>query len=108
MFKFKVGDDVLVTAGRDKGKKGKVQKVWIKENKLTVSGVNIYKRHKKATKNQGSGIFEVTRPLSLANLQIICPKCSKPTKIAFQQKGKSKERICKKCKGIITVEGSKK
>lgn len=108
MFKFQLGDEVLVTAGRDKGSKGKVQKVWLKEKKLTVSGVNIYKRHRKATKNQGSGIFEVNRPISVANVKIICPKCSKPTKIGFLLKGNSKERVCKNCKGVITVERGKK
>ncbi|KKR78038.1 MAG: 50S ribosomal protein L24 [Candidatus Curtissbacteria bacterium GW2011_GWA1_40_9] len=108
MFKFKTGDEVIVTAGRDKGKKGKVQKVWGKEYKLTVSGVNIYKRHKKATRSQKSGIFEVNRPITVANVQIICPKCGKQTKISFQTIGKFKERVCKKCKGIVTVERSKK
>ncbi len=46
MFKFKVADEVIVTAGRDKGKKGKIEKVLEKENKIVVAGVNLYKRHK--------------------------------------------------------------
>lgn len=99
MFKFKVGDEALVTAGRDKGKKGKIEKVFEKENKIVVAGVNLYKRHKKATRSQGSGIFDVTRPMSVANIAIICPKCSKQTKIGFLIEGKNKVRVCKKCKG---------
>lgn len=108
MFKFKVGDEILITAGRDKGQKGKVQRVYLQESKLTVGGVNIYKRHKKATRNQGAGIFEVTRPISTAAVAIICSKCGKPTKVGFKVTGKTKERICKKCGGVITIERSKK
>ena len=49
MFKVKVGDQVQIMIGRDKGKKGKVEKVYEKEGSVVVSGVNIYKRHRKAT-----------------------------------------------------------
>lgn len=108
MFKYKVGDEVLITAGRDKGKKGKIEKVLVFENKLVVGGINIYKRHRKATKAQGAGIFSVTRPVQVANVAIICPKCSKPTRVGFTTEGKIKERICKKCKGRITNPGSQK
>lgn len=108
MFKFKVADEVLVTAGRDKGKKGKIEKVLEKEEKIVVAGINLYKRHKKATRSQGSGIFDVTRPIPVANVAIICPKCSKPTKIGFVQEGKIKVRICKKCKGRLTSERNTK
>lgn len=108
MYKFKVGDEILVTMGRDKGKKGKVQKVLENENKLVVTGINIYKRHRKASKNQGAGIYEVTRPIPTASIAIICPKCGKVTKVGFQISGKNKERICKKCKAVITTEKNKK
>lgn len=104
MFKFKVSDEVLITAGRDKGKKGKIQKVLTDENKVVVTGVNIYKRHRKATKSQKAGIYEITRPVPVANVSIICPKCSKPTRIGFLIEGKNKYRICKKCKGKITTK----
>lgn len=102
MFKFKTGDEVLITAGRDKGKKGKIEKVLVGENKVVVTGVNLYKRHRKATRNQKAGIYEITRPVDVANVAIICPKCSKPTRVGFVQEGKNKFRICKKCKGKIT------
>jgi len=77
MFKFKVGDEVLVTSGRDKGKKGKVEKVFPSEYKLVVSKVNIYKRHRKATRQRGAGIYEIARPISVSKVAIICPKCAK-------------------------------
>lgn len=101
MFKFKVGDEVVIQAGKDKSKKGKIEKIFLKEKKIVVSGVNIYKRHKKATKNQGAGIFEVTRPIAVSKTAVVCPKCGKPTRVGFQMDGKTKNRVCKKCKGII-------
>ena len=102
MYKFKVGDEVRITAGREKGKKGKVEKVLPKEHKLVVAGVNIYKRHKKATRTQSAGIFEITRPIPVANLAVICPKCGKITRVGCKMEGKIKHRICKKCKGQIS------
>lgn len=101
MFKFKVGDEILVTAGRDKGKKGKIEKVFQKENKITVAGINIYKRHRKVTRTQPAGIYEITRPMPVANIAIICPKCTKLTRVGFTLEGKIKSRICKKCQGRL-------
>lgn len=101
MFKYKVGDEVLITAGRDKGKKNKIEKVLPRENKVVVAGVNIYKRHKKATSSQKAGIYETIRPISVSKVSVICPKCSKPTRIGFKINGKEKNRVCKKCKGVI-------
>lgn len=101
MFKFKKGDEVLVTAGKDKGKKGKIEKVLPKEHKVIVAQVNLYKRHRKVSRNQPAGIYEITRPLPVANVALICPKCLKPTRVAFIIDGNTKSRLCKKCKGRI-------
>ena|SRR3989344_6882624 len=101
MFKYKIGDEILVTAGREKGKKGKIIKVLPKENRVVVGGVNVYKRHKKVTKNQPAGIYDITRPISVASIAIICPKCNRITRVGFEKEGKVKNRICKKCKSKI-------
>lgn len=101
MYKFKVGDEVIVTVGKDKGKKAKIEKIYKSENKISASGVNVYKRHKKATRSQGAGIYEITRPLPIANVALICPKCSKQTRVGFELEGKVKYRICKKCEGRL-------
>lgn len=102
MFKFKIGDEVQITAGREKGKHGKVQKVFPRENKLVVENINIYKRHRKVTRTQPAGIYEITRPITVANIALVCPKCSKLTRIGLSFEGKIKHRICKKCKGVIS------
>ena len=104
MFKFKKNDEVLITAGRDKGKKGKIEKVLESESKIIVAGVNTYKRHRKATRNQAAGIYEISRPIAVSKIAIVCPKCNKPTRVGFQVTGKTKVRICKKCKGTIIFQ----
>lgn len=104
MFKYKIGDEVLITAGREKGKKGKIEKVLPKEDKVVVGGVNVYKRHKKVSRSQPAGIYEITRPITVANIALICPKCNKSTRVGFEKEGKTKIRICKKCKGRINFK----
>lgn len=101
MFKFKVGDEVLITTGKDKGRKGKIEKVLPKENKIVVAQINIYKRHKKVSRTRSAGIYEVVRPIDTAKVAIICPKCNKPTRVAISFEGKSKNRLCKKCQGSL-------
>jgi len=102
MLKFKIGDEVIITAGRDKGKKGKIEKVFATEASLIVSGVNIYKRHRKVTRSQAAGIYEISRPVNVANVAIICPKCGQRTRVSFTEEGTKKNRICIKCKGVIS------
>lgn len=102
MFKFKIGDEILITSGKDKGKKGKVEKVFGSQSKVIVEGINIYKRHKKVSKNQPAGIFEIARPIDLAKISLICPKCGKSTRVGFIMDGNDKKRICKKCSGRLS------
>lgn len=102
MNKYKIGDEVQVTTGRDKGKKGKIEKVLAKENKIIVTAVNVYKRHRKVTRRLPAGIYEITRPILASKVAIICPKCGKTTRIGFTIEGKTKIRICKKCKGRMS------
>lgn len=101
MNKFKVGDEVQITSGRDRVKKGKVGRVLARENMLVISGANLYKRHRKATRTQKAGIYEIERPLSMSKVALVCPKCARPTRVGFKIDGKTKNRICKKCQGVI-------
>ena len=101
-MKIKSGDEVMVLVGKDKGNKGKVDKVLPKLNTAIVVGINIYKRHKKAQKGtiQG-GVIDITKPIAISNLSIVCPKCKLPTKIGYKLEKNSKKRVCKKCKQVI-------
>lgn len=101
MFKFKLGDEVKISIGKDKGKTGKIEKIITRENKLVVTGINIYKRHKKVSKNNPAGIYEITRPIDVSKITLICPKCQKLTRVGFILDAKTKKRVCKKCKGVL-------
>ncbi len=102
MLKFKVGDEILVTAGKDKGKKGKIERVIPKEAQIVVAGVNMYKRNiKGSSKVRQSGIIDIVKPISVGNVAIVCPKCKLPTRIGYVTKNNEKNRVCKKCDQII-------
>jgi len=98
-MKIKLNDKVLVIAGKDKGKKGKVIRLSAKNEKVVVEKMNMRTKHiKKSSAGAGEKItFEA--PMNSSNVMVICPGCSKPTRVAYKmlQNGK-KERACKKCK----------
>ena len=94
-------DEVSVLQGRDKGKKGKIEKIISKKNQLFISGVNLYKKHVKKSGNKAGGIFQVMKPLDVSKVVLICPKCNLPTKPEFKIGENQKKRICKKCKQEI-------
>ena len=98
-MKIKRDDTVLVIAGRDKGKKGKVNRGLPKVQKVIVAGVNIVKRH---TRPRGivrqAGIIEHEAPLSVSNVALICTKCNKPTRVGYALLADgTKVRTCKHC-----------
>jgi len=103
MRKIKTGDTVLVIAGKDKGKRGVVQKVFPKEMRAVVDGVNRIKKHVRPTPaNPQGGIIEVFGKIHISNLMLICPKCGKPTRVGIRIfEDKRKARYCKKCGDII-------
>ncbi len=99
-------DTVLVLAGKDRGKKGRVIKVLIKADKVLVEKVNMVKRHTRPNQElpQG-GIVEKEAPIHVSNLQVICSKCGKPTRIAHKTLSSGqKSRSCKKCGEILDKE----
>jgi len=98
-MKFKKNDEVLVTIGKDRGKKGKIEAVIPKKQSVLITGVNIYKKHLKPRgQNKPGGIIDITKPLNVAKIALICPKCGKPTRVGYQlNDGREKLRICKKC-----------
>lgn len=97
-MKLHKNDTVKIIKGKDKGKKGKIMKVYPETNSVLVEGVNQYKRHLKArSQNQPSEIVTITKPLSVSNVALVCSKCGKITRIGFAVKNDGKVRICKKC-----------
>ncbi|MFH0801487.1 MAG: 50S ribosomal protein L24 [bacterium] len=100
----KKNDTVVVLSGKDSGKKGKILKVITEDMKVLVEGVNISKRHTRPRppKIPQGGILEKAQPMSSSNVQLVCPKCSKPTRIAHKQSSEGKnERVCKQCGEVI-------
>jgi len=92
-------DMILVISGDDKGKRGKVLKVFPKHNRLIVESINFIKRHERPTqKNPKGGIVEKEAPIQASNVMVICGKCNNPTRLSHRrlQDGK-KARICKHC-----------
>ena len=80
-MKIKVGDEVLVIAGRDKGKNGKVVKTLKSEDKVVVEGINIVKKHVKPNnQNDKGGIFDIEAPIHVSNVKKIEAKATKKTK----------------------------
>ena len=99
----KKGDNVLVIAGKDKGKSGKVLTAIPADNAVVVSGINIVSKHKKPRNAQDKGgIVKKENKIDSSNVQIICPECGKATRIAhaIDENGK-KFRQCKKCKASL-------
>ena len=102
-MKLKTSDNVIITLGKDKSRQGKILAVNLKEHTVLVEGMNMYKRHQKATYGRQAGIIERPRPLDVAKVALVCPKCSKPTRVGFQlnEKTNKKERVCRKCHKVI-------
>lgn len=101
-MKILKNDEIKIIRGKDKGKTGKIEKVFAKANKVLVLGVNEYKRHmKKRTQDDKSQIVTITKPLPMANVALICPKCKKETRVGFKMEKDAKVRFCKKCEKTI-------
>lgn len=97
-MKIKKGDTILVTTGKDKGKKGKVLSVFPQKNKIIVEGVNITKKHRRPRHEREKGqIIEVVKPIDISNVKFICSKCNKATRVGYKVVEKKKYRVCKKC-----------
>lgn len=102
MLKIKKKDTVLVRAGKDKGKQGEVLKIDRQRNRVIVSKINKVKKHSRPSQQDPGGVVEKSAPVHISNLQVVCPKCNKPTKVKFDRLDDGeKVRVCKKCGEII-------
>ena len=101
----KKGDTVVVIAGKDKGKKGKILEVFPKDNRVIVDGVNIVSKHKKArTQQEQSAIIKKTAPIDASNVMVVCGVCGKATRVAHREIDGKKVRVCKKCSASLDKE----
>ena len=101
---IKKGDTVEVVHGKDKGKRGKVLTVLLSDQKAVVEGINLVKKHTRATQqNPQGGIITKENPMRISNLRLVCSRCSKLTKVKRSTVSDSRYRvrICKKCNEII-------
>ncbi|MEW6517459.1 MAG: 50S ribosomal protein L24 [candidate division FCPU426 bacterium] len=102
--KLHKNDIVTVISGKDKGKNGKILKIFPKDGKAIVEKVNFVKRHSRRTqKMPQGGILEKEAPLALSKLKLICNKCNAVTSVKFQKAGNTNQyvRTCKKCKEML-------
>ncbi len=102
-MKIRKNDTVLVIAGKDRGKKGKVRFAYPKENRVLVEGVNFIKRHARATRGvRQAGIIEREMPIHVSNVMLICNRCNRPVRVGFRflEDGR-KVRICRACQEVI-------
>ena len=95
---IKKDDLVVVLSGKDKGKQGKVLEVMPKSGKVVVEKVNVVSRHTKPRKQgEEGGIMKREAAIAACKVQVVCPKCSKGTRVAHKIEGGKKTRVCKHC-----------
>jgi large subunit ribosomal protein L24 len=108
MQKLKVGDTVQVISGAERSekspasKRGKVLKIDREAERVTVEGVRMVKRHtRKTAQAPEGGIIEKAGTVALSNVQVVCAKCDKPTRVGIRADGDKKKRFCKNCDALI-------
>jgi len=97
-------DNVVVLAGRDRGKRGRVLSVAPAKERVVVEGVNMIKRHTKPNpqRNIKGGVVEREGTIALASVQVVCPECGRPTRVGNRLMGDGRKvRVCRKCDGVI-------
>ena len=99
-MRIRAGDNVIMLAGKDRGKTAKVLSFSPKDYKIVVEGLNLVKKHQRPKKQgQKGGIISVPRPIDISNVMLVCRHCGKPARMGVGHKDKKVIRICKNCKG---------
>jgi large subunit ribosomal protein L24 len=106
---IKKGDEVLIIAGKDKGKRGKIKEALPREGRVLIEGINIVKRHMKARgPRKPGGIIDMEAPLHASNVMVICPSCGRASRTGkrfleeLDHKGRPRKvRFCKACDAVI-------
>ncbi len=102
-MRLKKNDTVTVLKGKERGKKGKILKLNPEKMNAIVENINMVKKHMRKTRdNPKGGIIMRESPVKIPNLMLVCPRCSKPTRVGFiLLTDGSKKRVCRKCKEIL-------
>jgi len=107
-IKIRKGDTVEITSGRleDKGKRGSVINVLLKDRRVVVQGVNVRTKHQKqvqtaAGRNMNPGRIQFEGSIDISNVMLVCPKCKQPTRVSVQRVEDGAHRVCKKCQALI-------
>lgn len=101
-MKIRKGDTILITSGKDRGKKGKVTKVFPEINKIIAENINLVKKHVRPKKQGEKGqIVVIAKPFDVSKVKLVCPKCGQAARIGYKIMESGKFRICKKCKQEI-------
>ncbi len=101
---IKKNDNVIILAGRDRGKRGRVLSVVPDKGRVVVEGVNVVKRHTKPNpqRNIKGGVVEREAALAVANVQLVCPECGNPSRVGRRLLDDGRRvRYCVKCKGVV-------
>jgi large subunit ribosomal protein L24 len=97
-MKLRKGDRVRVLSGKDVGREGEITRVIPEQNRVIIDGVNVAKKHQRATKaTMQGGIIDKDMPLNASNVAIVCGSCGQPTRIGYRFEGTEKVRVCRKC-----------
>ena len=101
-MKLKKGDRVRVLTGKDRGDEGEIMRVFPKEGKVIVEGVNVDKKQQRALRaTMQAGIIDNDMPMKVSNVSLICPSCG-PTRVGYRFDDQNKKvRICRKCGGDV-------
>ena len=106
-MRIKKGDQIEVITGKPeyKGKRGEVIRVFPKEGRVVVQGINLRTKHQRQVQSQGKtinpGIVKLEAPIDVSNVMVVCKKCNKPTRVGVSRDGGKAIRVCKKCGGLI-------
>jgi large subunit ribosomal protein L24 len=96
-MKLRKGDRVRVLSGKDVGKEGEITRVFPERDRVIIDGVNVAKKHQRATKaTMQGGIIDKDMPIHVSNVAILCATCG-PTRIGYRFEGDDKLRVCRKC-----------
>ncbi len=102
MNKLRVGDEVIVTAGKEKSKTGTIKKIYWKQQRVLVDGLNMSKKAiRPSEQNPDGGIIEKENPLHISNVAIVSPKTNKATRVKIEMRDDKKVRVAKACGSVL-------